>query len=81
LKDFVVAALYTDVHPQYREVQNKRFKSISLPLYVVLGPDGQERSRLAGRISLDQFLEFLKKGQEHASAPPPDAETKHASSN
>ena len=75
-----MAALYTDVHPQYRDVQNKRFKSISLPLYVVLGPDGKERSRLAGRISLDQFLEFLKKGQEHASAGPADAEPKHASS-
>jgi thiol:disulfide interchange protein len=63
----VVAALYTDVHPQYREVQNKRFKSISLPLYVVLGPDGKERSRLEGRITLNQFLDFLKKGQETAS--------------
>jgi hypothetical protein len=62
LKEFVVAELYTDVHQQYREIQSKRFKSIALPLYVVLGPDGKERSRLAGRVSLDQFLEFLKKG-------------------
>jgi thiol:disulfide interchange protein len=63
MKEFVVAELYTDVHKQYRQVQNKRFKSVALPLYVVLGPDGQERARLAGRISLDQFLDFLRKGR------------------
>lgn len=62
LKDFVVAALYTDKHTQYREVMDKRFKEIALPLYVVVGPDGKERSRLAGQINLPEFLEFLKKG-------------------
>ncbi|HEU4339615.1 MAG TPA: hypothetical protein VFS19_06065 [Planctomycetota bacterium] len=63
LKDFVVAVLYTDKHKQYREVQNRRFKEVSLPLYVVVGPDGAERSRLAGQINLAQFLDFLKKGE------------------
>ena len=68
MREFVVAELYTDVHKQYREVQNKRFKSVSLPLYIVLGPDGTERSRLAGRITLDQFLEFLKKGRQETAS-------------
>lgn len=63
-----MAELYTDVHPQYRTVQNKRFKAIALPLYVVVGPDGKERSRLAGRITTEQFLEFLGKGRTETSA-------------
>ena len=67
MKEFVVAVLYTDQQTQYRSVMNKRFKEIALPLYIVVGPDGTERSRLAGQISLSQFLEFLKKGQETAS--------------
>lgn len=67
LKDFVVAVLYTDKHTQYRQVMDKRFKEIALPLYVVVGPDGKERSRLAGQITLQEFLDFLKKGQETAS--------------
>ena len=62
LKDFVVAVLYTDKHTEYRKVMNKRFKEIALPLYIVVGPDGVERSRLAGQINLDEFLSFLKKG-------------------
>ena len=68
LREFVVAELYTDVHRQYRDIQNKRFKSIALPLYVVVGPDGRERSRLAGRITAEQFLEFLGKGRTETSA-------------
>ena len=64
MKDFVVAVLYTDKFTEYRKVMDKRFKAIALPLYVVVGPDGVERSRLAGQINLTEFLDFLKKGMD-----------------
>lgn len=68
LKSFVFAELYTDTFPKNRQIQDKRFGTVALPLYVILGPDGKERGRLAGRINLEEFLGFLKKGLEGASA-------------
>ena len=71
LKDFVFVELFTDRNPadpgsqegpRNREVQSKRFKTVALPLYVIVGPDGKERQRLAGTITMDVFLEFLQKG-------------------
>lgn len=66
LKDFVFAELYTDWSPWQAEnskLLKERFKTPALPLYVTLGPDGTERSRLAGVASTSAFIEFLKKGQ------------------
>jgi hypothetical protein len=63
LRDFIFAELYTDLNPENRVIQNERFGSVALPLYVILGPDGKERVRLAGQIGMVEFLEFLKKGQ------------------
>ena len=62
LKDFVFAELYTDRYPKNREIQDKRFGTVALPLYLILSPDGKELGRLAGRITEASFLEFLKKG-------------------
>jgi thiol:disulfide interchange protein len=72
LKDFVVAELYTDFHQwkkENSELLKSRFKTAALPLYVTLGPDGAERSRLAGVATTDEFIAFLKKGI--ASTGPP----------
>ena len=68
LKDFIFAELYTDKDPRNREIQDRRFGTVALPLYVILGPDGRERVRLAGRITEPQFLDFLKKGLEAPGA-------------
>ena len=68
LKDFIFAELYTDKHPRNRDIQDQRFGTVALPLYVILGPDGRERERLAGRITEPQFLEFLKKGLQATGA-------------
>lgn len=70
LKSFVFAELYTDrqdpVHRQKDEenarIQEERFATAALPLYVILGPDGQERARLLGKTSVPEFVAFLKKG-------------------
>jgi thiol:disulfide interchange protein len=69
LKDFVFAELYTDKDPRNRDIQDQRFGTVALPLYVILGPDGRERVRLAGRITESQFLEFLKKGLDGSTSP------------
>ena len=65
LKGFVFAELYTDATP-WKEANKKllreRFGSAALPLYVTVGPDGKERSRIAGLNSTAAFLDFLKKG-------------------
>jgi len=66
LKDFVFVELYTDklgggANDKNREIQDQRFKSTALPLYVVIGPDGRERGRLTGIINNDEFLAFLAK--------------------
>jgi thiol:disulfide interchange protein len=70
LKDYIFAELYTDKHPANRDIQDKRFGTVALPLYVILGTDGKERDRLAGRITESQFLEFLKKGLSAAPQAP-----------
>ena len=70
LKNFVLAELYPDrqdsVHKakdaQNARLQEDRFATAALPLYVVLGPDGQERTRLLGKSSVPEFSGFLKKG-------------------
>jgi hypothetical protein len=70
LKNFVFAELYTDrKDPAHKQkdaensrLQEDRFATAALPLYVILGPDGQERARLLGKTNVPEFLEFLKKG-------------------
>ncbi len=67
LRQFVFAELYTDrqtvaADEQNRRLQKERFGSIALPLYVTVGPDGAERSRLEGQVPAETFIEFLKKG-------------------
>lgn len=65
LKEFVVAELYTDGTPWRDDnikLQRTRFKQLALPLYLTLGPDGGERSRLLGLSTEAEFIAFLKKG-------------------
>ena len=52
LDDFVLAELYTDRQTpedeRHSELQEKNFGTVALPLYVVVGPDGQELSKFPG---------------------------------
>lgn len=70
LKSFVIAELYTDRQgaehkakdAENARLQEEQFATAALPLYLVLGPDGRERSRLLGKSNVSEFAEFLKKG-------------------
>ena len=74
LRRFVVAELYTDRKGNPKDEVNKdlllnTFHSGSLPLYLVLTPDGTELSRLAtGAAGKKEFLAFLRRGREAAKA-------------
>jgi thiol:disulfide interchange protein DsbD len=70
---FVFAELYTDrqndsKHAEGDEKNRKllveKFQGYALPFYMTLGPDGVERSRILGKVSEAEFIEFLKKGLE-----------------
>lgn len=70
---FVFAELYTDrqndsKHAAGDEENRKllvgKYQGFALPFYMTLGPDGVERSRILGKVSEAEFIEFLKKGLE-----------------
>jgi thiol:disulfide interchange protein DsbD len=70
---FVFAELFTDRQndPAHRagDEENRKllvdkFQGYALPFYMTLGPDGVERSRILGKVSEAEFIEFLKKGLE-----------------
>jgi len=68
LREFVFAELYTDGDAAHEKenarIQKERFGTPALPLYITVGPDGRERSRLVGLANMQEFLDFLKKGLE-----------------
>lgn len=67
LSHFVLVRLYTDgdgkIYEDQQNMQNNRFGTVALPLYVLLTPQGATISTFPG-LTRDpqQFLEFLKKG-------------------
>jgi thiol:disulfide interchange protein len=71
LKMYVVGELYTDrqnkMDQENNALLNEKFGA-ALPLYVLFTPDGREVARVGGRPSVDQFVEFLKKGLEASAA-------------
>jgi thiol:disulfide interchange protein DsbD len=76
MAQYVFAELYTDRQADARysagdEANRKllvdKFQGYALPFYMTLGPDGTERSRILGKVSEGEFIEFLKKGLQ---APP-----------
>jgi hypothetical protein len=68
LEKYVIAKLFTDQEKADDKLnlvlQRERFKSPALPLYITVGPDDRERSRIEGVVSKETFLDFLKKGLE-----------------
>jgi thiol:disulfide interchange protein DsbD len=68
---FVFAELFTDRQSDPRHAagdeENRKllvdkFQGYALPFYMTLGPDGTERSRILGKVSEAEFIDFLKKG-------------------
>lgn len=76
IAQYVFAELYTDrtsdaKHREGDEANNRlltdTFQGYALPFYVTLGPDGTERSRILGKVSEAEFIQFLKKGLQAPS--------------
>jgi hypothetical protein len=76
LQEFVFAELYTDKGPhkdENKKLQDERFNSVALPLYLVLSPDGKELARLelnTGLATKETFIDFLRKGQKALGSTP-----------
>jgi thioredoxin-related protein len=71
LESLLFAELYTDRDSE-EDIQNNKdlknvFKTVALPLYVVVDQDGKELSRLEGTASEAEFLEFLDRGLQGLS--------------
>lgn len=65
LDQMVKARLYTDgagarVETNIR-LQEERFNTVALPLYVILSPEGTEIARINQKVSEERFVEFLRK--------------------
>ena len=66
LDKFIMVSLYTD-DPKTGEkntrIQEEKYNSTALPLYVILSPDGREVARLNKALfNADKFAEFLRDG-------------------
>ena len=61
LRNYVFIELLTDKPPdgdKNAKLQDERFGTIDLPLYVILSPDGKELRRLAHRRVVDALVGF-----------------------
>src|SRR5262249_27045229 len=73
LDRFVLAELYTDRETPEDEfnskLQEQRFKTVALPLYVIIAPDGSQLALFAG-LTRDkaEFIRFLQSGSLRAPA-------------
>lgn len=65
LLKMVAVKLDTDGAGPYVErnqkLQEQRFGTVALPLYVLLAPDGAELGRVNRKVSEDEFVAFLQK--------------------
>jgi thiol:disulfide interchange protein len=73
LDRFVLAELYTDRETPEDEFNSKlqetRFKTVALPLYVIVAPDGTQLGLFAGLTrDKSEFIRFLQSGANRAPA-------------
>jgi len=73
LDRFVLAELYTDRETPEDELNSKlqetRFKTVALPLYVIVAPDGTQLGLFAGLTrDKSEFIRFLQSGANRAPA-------------
>jgi len=70
LKNFVAVELFTDKDDaqsrRYQEFQLKQFRQTTLPLYVVVTPDGKSLGEASFNPNVRQFAEFLQKARAEA---------------
>lgn len=70
MNQYVLARLYTDgskpVSKVNRQMQADRFKTIDLPLYVLVSAEDEVISKSIYTRDVDQFKNFLKRGLEHS---------------
>ena len=68
---YTLARLYTDggdFQKPNMDLQINRFKTVALPLYILLSPEGEERARYIGIVSNpNQFEAFLARGLNRAT--------------
>jgi thiol:disulfide interchange protein len=69
LAKFVRAKLFTDgegePYESFQKMQEERFKTVALPLYAVVTPDGNTLATFPGLTrDEDEFVRFLKAGQK-----------------
>ncbi len=67
LKNYILARLYTDgqgeAYQKNRSLQEQRFGTVALPLYVVLDPQSRELARFPGLTRRpEEFRQFLEQG-------------------
>ncbi|MCW5959022.1 MAG: thioredoxin family protein [Pyrinomonadaceae bacterium] len=75
LAPFVLAKLYTDgdgeIYERQQSYQQKAFKTVALPFYAVLEPDGTVVSTFPGLTrNTSEFLDFLQKAQDGDAGKP-----------
>lgn len=68
LAKFTRAKLYTDgegePYESFQKMQEERFKTVALPLYAIVTPEGNTLATFPGLTrDADQFVKFLKAGQ------------------
>ncbi|MBX3277445.1 MAG: thioredoxin family protein [Acidobacteria bacterium] len=69
LEKFVLVELFTDreteADARNSEMQESRFKTVALPLYVILDPEGKELAQFPGSTrDRNEFLRFLQGGAD-----------------
>lgn len=67
-KDFVTVSLYTDLEnnplsDRYKKMQQERYGTVELPLYVVVSPDETKLGQISYEPNAAKFLSFLKNSQ------------------
>lgn len=73
LESFIPVQLHTDgneaKHHFNAKLQREKFKTVALPLYVVVSPDERELARLEGLERDPQvFVSFLQRGQKRLAS-------------
>ena len=76
LDGLILVELYTDgtdnISQKNQQMQLERFKTVAIPYYAIIGPDGNVLSEFAGRTrDVEEFREFLMSYRPDI-LPPPD---------
>lgn len=69
-KNMILVSLYTDgvgeVYERQQQFQETTFKTVALPYYAIMDPNGNIRATFPGLTrNTSEFVDFLKKGQQN----------------